>query len=398
MVVLIEPMDGVKSAAMQLIVPAGAMFDLPTQRGCATVVSEMTLRGAGSRDSRELTNALDLLGLQRSTSTAVYHTRYSTAAVASKVMEGLPIYADIIQRPMLTEEDFEASRELALQSLAGLDDEPRSKALVLLREKHWPEPVGLNTLGTKEGLESLTWVHAKQAHARMYHSGDAVLSIAGDVDPDAVLKRVEATFGTWKTGPSIPSITAPNTYGHHFVEQPSEQAHIALAYPSHDEMSPDYYVARIAGEILSGGTSGRLFTEIREKRGLCYSVGVSYTSIRGRASMLGYAGTSIDRAQATLDCMISEIKRFSQGVTLDEVNRAKIGLKASVVMSGESTSSRASANASDFFYLNRARSLDEIKQKIDEVTLDRVNQYVAAHPAGPFTVVVLAPKPLEVNV
>ena len=391
-------MAGVKSAAMQLLVPAGAMFDPPAQRGMANVVSEMTLRGAGSLDSRELTNTLDLLGLQRSMSTAVYHTRYSCAAVASKVLDALPIYADIVQKPMMTTDDFDASRELALQSLAGLDDDPRSKSLILLREKHWPAPVGWNTMGTKDTLESLSHRQAKEALARTYRATDSVLSIAGDVRVEDVVARVEASFSTWKSGNLMPKVTLPNATGVHFFEQPSEQAHIAIAYPTHDELSPDYYTARVACEILSGGMSGRLFTEIREKRGLCYSVGVSYASLRGRASMLGYAGTSIDRAQATLDCFMDELRRFSQGVTQEEVDRAKIGLKASVVMSGESTSSRATANASDYFFLGRARSLDEIKEQIEEVTLDRTNAFLKANPAGPFTVVILAPKPLDVKV
>ena len=394
---LVEPMQGVRSAAMQILVPAGSMHDLPTQRGMSNVISEMTLRGAGTRDSRELTNALDLLGLQRSMSVAVYHARYSAAAVASKVLDSIPIYADIMQRPHMTADDFDASRDLAEQSLVGLDDDPRTKSLIYLREKHWPAPEGLNTMGTAEGLASITLPTALEAFSNTYHAGDTIIALAGDVKIDDVVQRVGSAFESWKTGPKISTSAVSNGTGVHFIEQPSEQTHIAIAYPTFPEMTDEYYIARVSAEVLSGGMSGRLFTEVREKRGLCYSVGVSYGSLRGRASMLGYAGTSNERAQATLDCFLGELRRFSDGVTQAELDRAKIGLKASVVMSGESTSARAGAIASDFFFLGRPRPLEEITAMIDLVNLDDTNVFLKANPAGPFTIVVLGPKPLEIT-
>jgi predicted Zn-dependent peptidase len=151
----------------------------------------------------------------------------------------------------------------------------------------------------------------------------------------------------------------------------------------------------MAIEVLSGGSSGRLFTEIREKRGLCYSVGVSYSSLKGIGTVFGYAGTSNERAQATLDCLIAELHRICDGVAPDELDRAKIGLKASTIMSGESTSARAGAIAHDFFMRGRIRTLDEIKSAIDAVTVDQVNRYLKRNKPGPFTVVIVGPKELK---
>src|SRR4030095_6459363 len=110
-----------------------------------------------------------------------------------------------------------------------------------------------------------------------------------------------------------------------------------------------------------------------------YNVWAGYASLKGYGSVLGYAGTSNDRAQATLDTFIAELRRFSQGVTADQLDRAKIGLKASTVMQGESTSARAGAIAHDYFMRGRIRTLDEIKQAIDSVTLDAVNAYLKGH-------------------
>jgi len=142
--------------------------------------------------------------------------------------------------------------------------------------------------------------------------------------------------------------------------------------------------------------SGRLFTEIREKRGLVYNVSAGYSSLKGQGSIFGYAGTSNERAQATLDTFIQELFRMVEGITPDELDRAKTGLKASTIMQGESTSARAGTIAHDFFMRGRIRTLDEIKQAIDAVSLPQVNQWLAAHPPGPFTIVTVGPKPLQV--
>jgi predicted Zn-dependent peptidase len=181
----------------------------------------------------------------------------------------------------------------------------------------------------------------------------------------------------------------------HHEQQKSEQTHIGIAYPSVPETDKDYYTVRLAIEILSGGMSGRLFTEVREKRGLCYSVWAGYSSLKGSGSILGYAGTSNDRAQATLDCVFAELHRLREGVTKAELERAKTGLKASTIMQGESTSARAGAIAHDYFMRGRIRTLEEIKDAIDAVTVDKVNDYLKKHEPGPFTIVTVGPKELK---
>ena len=174
-----------------------------------------------------------------------------------------------------------------------------------------------------------------------------------------------------------------------------EQTHIGIAWPSVTETDDDYYTVRLAVEVLSGGMSGRLFTEVREKRGLCYSVWAGYSSLKGQGSILGYAGTSNDRAQATLDCMVTELHRLSEGVTKDELDRAKTGLKASSIMQGESTSARAGSIAHDYFMRGRIRTLDEIKDAIDAVSVEKVNAFLKANHPGPFTIVTVGPKDLK---
>lgn len=392
---LCEQMPAMQSAAMAILLPAGAATDPADRSGAATVLCELALRGAGTRDNRALTEYLDSLGLQRSSGVGIHHARFACAAVAPKVIEGIATYADIVRRPMLPEDGFTAARELALQGLEGIEDEPRQKLLIKLREWHLPSPLGRNTMGKKEDLEKLTLDFVRADHRARYQPSDTIITFAGNIDFAQVEAEIEKHFGSWQSQKREPVQLMPPPGAYHYESAKSEQTHIGIAYPSVLETDPEYYTVRMAIEVLGGGMSGRLFTEVREKRGLCYSVGANYSSLKGIGAIFGYAGTSNERAQATLDCFLAEIHRLSEGVTQAELDRAKIGLKASTIMSGESTSGRAGAIAHDYFMRGRIRTLDEIKNAIDGVTLDMVNAYLKSNKPGPFTIVIVGPKELK---
>ncbi len=143
--------------------------------------------------------------------------------------------------------------------------------------------------------------------------------------------------------------------------------------------------------------SSRLFTEIREKEGLCYAVWATYSSLRDRASIICYAGSRNERAQRTLDLLLRELRRLPEGVEVEEIERVRAGLKSSLIMAQESTSSRASSLASDWYHLGRVRSFDEIQSAIDALTPENVVGHVRRCPPQDFTIVTLGPKPLTVD-
>jgi len=152
---------------------------------------------------------------------------------------------------------------------------------------------------------------------------------------------------------------------------------------------------RLAIGILSGSSSGRLFTEVRQKRSLCYSVGASYRSGRDFGMVTLYAGTTPERAQETLDVCLGEIHRMREGVSSDEFSRTVTSLKSSLIMQGESTPARAAAVAQDHFRLGHARSLEDIARQIDEISHDQLNDYVSGREFDNFTLVSLGPVGLE---
>jgi predicted Zn-dependent peptidase len=394
---LAERMTHVRSAALNFLVPAGCVYDPPDQRGMASVLSEMITRGAGDFDSRQLTLALDNLGLDRDESVGSFHMRFWGATLADNLPAALEIYADILRRPHLPADELDAVRALALQDIQGLEDEPRQKVMIELRRRHYPAPLGLDHRGTPEGLGKLTAASIRAHHARHVQPRGSILSVAGNIEWEPLLAQVERLFGDWQPGPEreLALTRAPGGRAH--LQKDTTQTQIAVAYPSVPFGHPDYYAAQGAVNVLSGGMSARLFTEVREKRGLCYSVWASHQTFKDRAAIICYAGTTNERAQETLDVTLKELKRIQEGVEKEEVERVQAGLKSTLIMREESTSARAGALASDWYYLGRVRPIEEIQAAIDSLTPRRIVAHVKKYPAQDFTIVTLGPKSLRVK-
>ena len=390
-----ERMPGVRSAAMTLLVPAGAAGDPDGRSGGASVLSDWILRGAGTRDSRALTGYLDGLGVQRSSHAETVFMRFSAAMLGKNLLAVLPVYADIVQRPHLPEDGFAPALDLALQQLDAIEDEPSHKLSLLLRERHYPFPFGRPTVGKREDLEALTAKGLRESYQKRFTPQGAILAVAGMFNWNDLVKSVEECFGKWKAQPPVTQAEKPPLRGNLHVEQATNQSQIGLAWDSVADAHPDSILVQTAMNVLSGGMGARLFTEIREKQGLCYSVHAGYASLKKTGAIFGYSGTSPDRAQRTLDSFIVELHRLAKGITADELDRSKIGMKSRVIMQGESSGARAGAIAYDFYHRGRTRTLDELRDLIEAVTLERVNAYLAANPVKQLTVVTIGPGALH---
>jgi predicted Zn-dependent peptidase len=181
------------------------------------------------------------------------------------------------------------------------------------------------------------------------------------------------------------------------LQDDSAQVHIGLMTETVKPSDEDYYNARVAVSVLSGGMSARLFKEVREKRGLCYAIGATYHGLKEAAGMICYAGTTPEKAQQTLDVIMAEFTRLSEGISEEEIERAKVGLKSMLVLHSESSSSRASGIGSDYYVLERVRCLDEIKSKIEATSVDSVLGFLRNNRFKDFTIVTIGPKKLKVK-
>jgi len=394
---LAERLDHVVSAAINLATPAGAGRDGADKAGVAGVISEWLFRGAGGRDSRQLNDALDSLGCHHDESVHSMYMQLASTQIHQSLSAALALYADIAQRANLADETFAPCVALARQELAGLADQPSRKCLLKLRERFYPSPMGANPLGAAESLAALTAETARR-HAQVHLTpADAILAVAGRFEWDELRGRVEELFGPWR-GDSLPTMTlTPPVNGVVQETKDTAQVQISLAYPAPVITDEHYYPARVIEMILSGGMSGRLFTEVREKHGLVYTVAARYRSVKGAAGIFVYAGTTPQRAQQTLEVTVGELRKLADGVTDQELARAKTQLKSALVMQGERTSSRAAGLVADWRLLRRLRSLQEISDAVDAVTTEQVQALTAAYPAAGFSGYLMGPEPLDVS-
>jgi len=397
MTVLGCPMEAVESVAFGFMVPAGVALLPEGCCGAAAVIADWVFRGAGKRNSRELSNAMEGLGLHRSGSVGSAFCAFGAALEAGNLEAALDLYADVLCQAHLAPDQFELARQLAVDDLKGLDDEPRGKTMLCLREQFYPAPWGRSTMGRLDELQSLSAEQTGKIVRDYFDFSQAIFTVAGKYDFDAVCAQIAALWGDQSALDTPPVCTGES--GDAYLHMPNEgaQVHIGLMTETAKPMDPDYYAARVAVSILSGGMSSRLFTEVREKRGLCYAIGASYHGIKAAAGVMCYAGTMPEKAQETVDVIIDQFRGLDQGITEDEVARAKIGLKSSLIMQSESSSSRSSALGGDYYLLGRVRSLEEIKTCIDDVNIDTVQAFLSRRPFSAFTAVTMGPAPVTIE-
>jgi predicted Zn-dependent peptidase len=391
-----EEMPWLESAAFALLMPAGCVYEPGDKLGLASLTCEMSQRGAGSRDSRQFLDDLENLGADSSASVSIAHTSVGGAMPAESLPEVLSIFADLVQRPHLPEEQLEDARLGCLQEVKAIEDDLAQKTMQQLRLSHYPDPWGRNSQGTEATVTSLTIGDVRRHFETLYSPRDSILSVAGKIDWPRLKGDMERLFGGWKSAAAVPlAVTAsPRTYQHLAAE--SSQTHIGIAFDAVPYSHPDYFQIRGAVGVLSDGMSSRLFTEVREKRGLVYTVYASCHSLRERGAILSYAGTTAERAQETLDVMLTELKRLYDGITADEIGRLKGRIKRSLIIQQESSPSRAGSMALDWYYLNRVRPMAELSQIIDSLSAESINAYLAANRPRQFTVATVGQDKLQV--
>lgn len=396
LVLVAESMTSVQSAAFTFYVPAGSARDPANRSGLAGFTCEMALRGAGPRDNRQFVLDLDNLGVERSESITGAHTGYGGAMLAENLPAALSIFADLLRCPLLPPEELEAGRLTMIQELRAVEDEPAQKLMIELRRRHYGDPWGRPAHGEMEAVETIAIDDIRDHHAKHYCPNGTILGVAGDFDWEELKDAVEQLLGDWQPKDSAEVTEQEPDHRYKHLPYDSNQTHIGIAYPNAPYRDPDYFQAWAAAGVLGSGSSSRLFTEVRERRGLCYGVYASCHTLRHRGGVFCYAGTSADRAQETLDVTMAELRRLPEGIEPSELDRLKSRIKAALIMQQESSSARSSSIAREWYHIGRVRPLDELGQIIDALTHKSINAYLAEHPPCDFTLVTLGPRELEV--
>lgn len=371
-----RPFPGV---AFTLLLPAlGAVADPVGGGGSGHLLEGWLWKGAGPYDAQGLSARLDALGVQRSSGVGLEYAQFSAAFLPDVLEEVLEVYALLLRKPHLADETFPAVQSVALQELRALEDQPSRLLFRGLRRRVFASAHGQDPLGSEEEVGALSPEALRREAWRLTPQG-GILAFAGEVE----WGRLKEALGPWLLweGPGWtppPPVLNPPT---RLVDRrPTAQVQIGLAYRDVGAGEEGFYPARLALEVLSGGMSSRLFTEVREKRGLVYAVSAFPAGVKGQGLLMAYAGTTPNRAGETLEVLRGEVERLAQGVTAEELARAKVALRTSLVLGDESVRARASSLARDQFYWGRPRSLEEIEGAILGTGLEEVNAFLEAHP------------------
>ncbi|MDG2014033.1 MAG: pitrilysin family protein [Pirellulaceae bacterium] len=397
MTIVGEIMPWLESAAFSFSVPAGCQFDPEGKEGLANFVCEMVQRGCGKLNSREYIERLEWLGVDYSSSASVYHTHFSGAMPAANLYEAFEVYHDVFRNPIIPESQLEEGRMVCYQEIRSIEDDLAQRVMLQLRKRQYGDPRGRWSQGSMESVASLTQDDVREFFNRYYQPDGLILSVAGNIDWDQLVGRTEALFADWKAVPVGSIEDKGSIVGSLHIPFDSQQSHIAIACPCAAYSDPDYFLARGSIGVLSDGMSSRLFRELREKRGLCYTVFASLHSVLNQACMVAYVGTSSERAQESLDALVEQLLELEKGVEEEELDRLKVQIRSSLVLQQESSRSRAGSIAGDWFHLGRARTLGEVTGLISDLSAEKLNEYVRANPLRNFNLVTLGPEPLELK-
>jgi predicted Zn-dependent peptidase len=384
--VLTETMPGVLSVTLGIWVGVGSRDESPAVAGSSHFLEHLLFKGTATRSALEIATAMDAVGGEMNAFTAKEHTCYYANVLASDLPLAVTLLSDLVTEARNTAADLESERTVVLEEIAMRDDEPSDAVHDLFSETMFGDtPLGRSVLGTVESIEALTRDDVDGWYRGRYAVPSIVVTAAGRVDHQQVLDLVTAAFGNRLAGNARP---APLRTGDGVVDKPArpagliarrtEQTHLLLGTPAMGRLDERRYAGAVLDAAVGGGMSSRLFQEIREKRGLVYSVGSALSHYAGVGSFSVYAGCSKKRVPEVLRLIRAELDRVAaEGITAEEVARGRGQLKGGMVLGLEDTGSRMSRLGKSELSYGEYLPVREVLARLDAVDEEQVRGVAA---------------------
>ena len=384
--VAVQPMDSVETLAVGLYADCGSRHEPAELNGIAHLMEHMVFKGAGTRSARAIAEAVEDVGGSINAYTARDHTVFHARLLPNDLALGVDLIADLVRAPTLDADELEREKSVVLQELGEARDTPDDIIFDHLQSAAYPgQAIGRPVLGDEQTIASATVDALKGWIDTHYRPETLVLAAAGKVDEDALLKLAEARFGDLAPAPRAATEDARYTGGRFADERKFEQAHLTLAFEGLSYHSADQYALGLFASAAGGGMSSRLFQELREERGLAYSV-YAYHSPFADTGMFGvYLATARKEAARALELARKVLIETAETLEPAELERAKAQAKAGLLMGLESVQARCDHLARQLMIYGRPVDAAEIVAEIDACDLDRVRAVGAAMLATPVT-------------
>jgi predicted Zn-dependent peptidase len=369
--IVTDAMPQLETAALGVWVGAGSRDELPNEHGISHLLEHMAFKGTRRRSARQIAEEIEAVGGDLNAATGIETTTYYARVLKADVPLALDVLSDILANPAFDPEELAREKNVIMQEIGAAEDTPDDIVFDHLQSTAFPDqPVGRAVLGTRESVGSFTADSLRTYLARNYRAPDMVVAATGAVDHKSIVTQVEDLFGGF--GASAGPMPQPARYdgGTYVQRRDLEQAHIAFALEGLPQRDPQLLSLQIFTNALGGGMSSRLFQEVREIRGLCYTISTFHMPYSDTGLFALYSGTDDDDAPELMQVVIDETARAAETLTEAEVNRSKAQMKASVMMALESSSARAEQIARQMMVHGRVIPTDELKARIDAVTVE----------------------------
>ena len=376
--IVTEHMPGLMSASIGIWVQAGGRHERPEQNGIAHFLEHMAFKGTKTRSPLQIAEEIEDVGGYINAYTSKDMTAYYARVLSADVGLALDVISDIVLNPVFDPREIETERNVILQEIGQTLDTPDDIIFDWLQEVSYPDqPFGRTILGPAKRVGAFSQQDLINFVAQHYGPNQMILSAAGGVDHDEIMTKAIELFGHLPRYEPFQMMGADFLGGEKRKVKKLEQAHFTLSFEAPSYRAPDVYAAQIYGMALGGGMSSRLFQKVREENGLCYTIFAQSGAYEDTGQITIYAGTSSEEIASLAQLTVEELKRAPQDMSSAEVERARVQLKAGLLMGLESPSSRAERLARLLAIYDRVPSLDEAIAKIDAVTCQDVREFAA---------------------
>ena len=378
--IVIEKITHVKSVTVGVWIGAGSCRETKENNGISHFIEHMLFKGTQRRTAKEIAGAIDDIGGQINAFTSRDCTCYYAKVLTNHLDVAVDVLADMLFNSLFDEKDMILEKNVIAEEINMYEDSTEELAHDLLMEKAWNNnSLGYSILGTEKALKKISVEDIKEYLHRCYVPENAVVSVVGNFDREQLLGLLREKFSDWEKGTvALEELSEPKFYSDFSqVNKDIEQTHLCIGYKALPRGHELAYSLMVVNTILGSGMSSRLFQNIREEKGLAYSI-YSYQTTFAKAGLFTiYAGMNPARLEQVQSLIYEEINRLKKdSITPDELQKCKEQLKGNLILGLESTSSRMHTFGQSLLLINKIRTLDEMIEKIDSVDLDKINSVI----------------------
>jgi len=394
-----HPLKDVRSVSFSFWIRSGVITESDLENGMSHFIEHMLFKGTPRLNSKEIAHASDLLGGNINAYTTKEHVCLYGKVLDEDFMEALAILADMLNQPLMAEEDIEKEKKVVLDEIAMYNDTPEELGYDVLCKILFPEThYGMPILGTKETVTAFEKDQLLDYYKKRFNTGEIIFSIAGNYDEDKTIAFLEEAF-THYIGEAalveIPSEEITVQSGYEYIEKDLEQIHVHVGFKGLKFNDSDTYPLMALNNILGGTSSSRLFQKVREEHGLTYNIDTQPVFYKDSGFFNLYFSSSQGEVEESVKLIIEEFKKIKAGhISEDEYKVSVSNLKVNYLMGLETSEEHMNFMGKSYYYLNRIISNDEIVDEIDKITFDRVlklaqeiltSDTIAVSVVGPFS-------------